>query len=75
MLYLYCKLREALVNTDSREEVNMEELKGFVKWQIDYKDGTREVFKAFTEEKSKALQIAQYKALNGRDVKEVNRIA
>jgi hypothetical protein len=52
----------------------MEEIKGLVKWQIDYKDGTREVFKAFTDEKDKALQIAQYKALNGRNVKEVKRI-
>ena len=52
----------------------MTELKGLVKWQIDYKDGTREVFKAFTDEQDKALQIAQYKALNGRDVKEVKRI-
>lgn len=53
----------------------MEDIKGLVKWQIDYKDGTREIFKAFTDETSKALQIAQYKALNGRDVKAVKRIA
>ena len=65
VIYLLCKGKED----------KMEELKGIVKWQIDYKDGTREVFKAFTDEKNKALQIAQYRALNGRDVKEVNRIA
>jgi len=49
----------------------MEELKGYTIWHIEYKDGTAERFKAFTKEKSKARQIAQFKALNGNDVKSV----
>ena len=52
----------------------MEELKGYIIWEIVYTDGTAERFKAFTQETNKALQIAQYKALNGRNVKSVKRL-
>jgi hypothetical protein len=52
----------------------MEELKGYTIWEIVYTDGTAERFKAFTQEIDKARQIAQYKALNGNNVKTVKRI-
>ena len=52
----------------------MEELKGYTIWEIEYTDGNAERFKAFTNEINKARQIAQFKALNGRNVKNVKRV-
>ena len=71
MIYIMDRIKENNQATKQNGGVEMNELKGYTVWEIDYIDGTKERFKAFTKEKNKALQIAQFKALNGQDVKQV----
>jgi len=51
----------------------MNELKGYTIWKVIYGDNTAEKFKAFTDEESKARQIAEYTALKCKGIKSITK--